>query len=433
MREEFIHFIWLYRLFDHTNLVTDEFEPLQIIYPGNHNFDSGPDFSNARIRIGDKLWAGNVEIHIRTSDWFNHNHHLDPAYNNVILHVVYDNDLRLSNSQKVLTLPTLKLKGRIDLNKYLHWQKLINRPDWIPCKSQFNKVPEIIKLQAIEWMAIERLERKTLRVDNLLERSKGNWETTLLLLLTRSLGAKTNSEAFEVLAGLVPLNLIKKLKGKTCQIEALVFGLSGLLLNAPEDDYTNELKKEYDFLKRKYNLTEMQAAHWKFMRMRPANFPTLRLAQLARILNDWEQLTKLLFYTSRSKKFDKILQQAINPYWEIHYRFGKKSEVKASKMGKTMVNNIVINAVVPFLYAYGKAHANAEIKESAVTVLQQTPAEKNNIIKGWKALNVESQNAFETQGLIELKNQFCAFKKCLTCKIGAWTISKYKNDDATHT
>jgi len=423
MREEFLHFIWLYQLFDHSRLKTEDGELLLVLQPGVLNTHSGPDFSEARVRIGENIWVGNVEMHIKSSDWYAHNHHLDNAYKNVMLHVVYE-DTSPDGTNPKPNIPVLNLKGRVDLNKYLQWQKLINRPDWIPCKSSIGEVPEIVKLQAIERMAVERLERKTTDVNRMLEQHQGNWEKALLIMLSRSLGAKVNAEPFQVLVELLSLNQLKKLKDKKLSIESMLFGLSGLLNDSQEGIYVEELCDEFAFLKHKFNLSGMNSAHWKFMRMRPANFPSLRIAQLAVILSQWNQLTEQLFYQASTKNLAKILQQPVHSYWKTHYRFGKPAKIKSDKMGKTMVNNIIINTFVPFLYAYGKAHDNEIHQEAALETLQQTVSEKNNIISGWKTLGINPENAFETQGLIELKNEYCAFKKCLTCKIGAWMLNK---------
>ena len=423
MREEFLHFIWLYQLFDHSRLKTDEGEVLLILQPGMHNTHSGPDFSEARIRIGENIWVGHVEIHTKSSDWYAHNHHLDNAYKNVVLHVVYEDESPNREKEKP-NIPVFNLKGRVDLRKYLQWQKLVNRPDWIPCKSSFHEVPEIVKLQAIERMAVERLERKTKEVNQILDQHQGHWEQTLLIMLCRSLGAKVNSEPFQVLAELLPFNMIKKLKDKKSSIEAILFGIAGFLKDPSSDKYYMKLFEEYNFLKHKYSFKEMNIAQWKFMRMRPANFPSLRIAQLAVIPDQWDQLTEQLFYQSSANKLTEILQRPVNLYWKTHFRFNKSTKEKSDRMGLTMVNNIIINTFVPFLYAYGKAHGNEEQQESALETLQQTKVEKNNIISGWKALDLKPENAFETQGLIELKNEYCAFKKCLTCKIGVWMLNQ---------
>lgn len=423
MREEFLHFIWLYQLFDHSRLKTEDGELLLVLQPGVLNSHSGPDFSEARIRIGENIWVGNVEIHVKSSDWYAHNHHLDNAYKNVMLHVVYE-DISPDGTKTKPNIPVLNLKGRVDLNKYLQWQKLINRPDWIPCKSSFSEVPEIVKLQAIERMAVERLERKTMEVHHILDQHQGNWEKALLIMLARSLGAKVNAEPFQVLAELISLNQVKKLKDKKLSIEAMLFGLAGLLNEPSEESYVSELVSEFAFLKHKFSLTEMNAVHWKFMRMRPANFPSLRIAQLAVILKQWDKLSEQLFYHVSADNLAKVLQQSAHPYWKTHYRFGKPSKLKSDKMGKTMINNVIINTFVPFLYAYGKTHDNDNHKEAALEILQQTTTEKNNIISVWKTLGLSPENAFETQGLIELKNEYCASKKCLTCKIGVWMLNK---------
>jgi len=419
MQEEFLHYIWQYQLFNHSSLKTTDGELISVLNPGFLNTHSGPDFSDAKIRIGDNIWIGNVEIHKKSSDWFSHNHHFDNAYKSVILHVVYTSDF-----SKVENVPELSLLGRIDLHRHLQWKKLVNHPDWIPCLNSIGDVPDIIKLQAIERLSVERLQRKTDEVYKLHVRYNGNWEKTLLIMISRSLGAKVNSPPFQVLAELIPLNNIKKLKGKLLSIEALIFGLSGLLKPQKGDAYVEKLVHEYDFLKRKYSLDEMNSTHWKFMRMRPANFPSLRIAQFSLILNNWDKLIEQLFYNSSVENLTSILQQPMNIYWKSHYRFGKTAKVKSSKLGSTMVNLILINSIVPFLYTYGKAHDDASLQESAIETLQQIKSENNSIISRWKSIGIENRSAFESQGLIELKNEYCTFKKCLTCKIGVWILNR---------
>ena len=422
MREEFLHFIWQYQLFNHRNLKTSEGERIEIIKPGLLNHHSGPDFSDAHVRIGDNLWYGNIEIHVKGGDWYHHNHHLDPAYTNVILHVVYEDQIK--EERKLPNIPVLNLKGRVDLHKYLKWQELINRPAWIPCQKQYHGVPELIKLQNIENLAVERLIRKTGRVLQILEHTKGDWEKALLVMLCRSLGAGVNADPFRLLGELIPLKLVRKLQGNRDQLESLIFGLAGFPPEPPVDEYMHMLSENFAFLKHKHAFTPMNPAQWKFMRMRPANFPVLRIAQLMAVLSAWSQLTGILFYKLSREELAAILRQPVNDYWKTHYRFGKECKPKTARMGKNMVDNIVINTVVPFVYTYGKKHNDSEKTESAIELLQFTAAEKNHIISGWKSLGSEPRNAFETQGLIELKNEYCSFKKCLSCKAGIWILNQ---------
>ena len=422
MPEDFLHFIWLYQLFDHLRLQSTLGEDIQVLSPGVHNHNSGPDFSEARIRIANTLWVGNVEIHVSSSDWLLHQHQYDPAYSNVILHVVFEDDLKTKNGN-LEHLPTVELKGRIDQSKFLQWKRLNKNTTWLPCEKLIANVPPIVVSQMITRSAIDRLERKVEDVEIVLSKLNGHWDSALMQTLIIALGSKVNKESFRSFASLLPYEFIRKNERENLKLQALLFGIAGFLEGELKDEYPRKLKEEFTFLKRKYEFTIMNVTNWKFMRMRPSNFPTIRIAQLAQLFSNWSAFSKCLFYGQDILEVNSYFIEEINPYWQSHFRFDKRSTFKTKKMGISMLNNILINGVVPFLYAYGKQHDELRFQDSALAILEHLKPETNNILREWKSRGIEAKSALESQGLIELKNNYCSSKKCLSCKIGVWILN----------
>lgn len=417
MPEEFLHFIWLYQLFNHKKLKTVSGDDLQIISAGISNSNSGPDFSNSRIKIDNNLWLGNVEIHVTTSDWLLHQHQHDPAYSTVILHVVFSDDSP-KKDYHLSTIPVLELKNRIDMTRYLDWESLRNRKTWIPCETFIKKIPPVIISQMISNAAVKRLERKVDLILQQMEQLNGHWEYALMQSIITAMGTKVNKEAFHTLAMLLPFQRIKKLENEALKMEALLFGIAGFLEGDFRDDYPKELKEVFEFQMKKYDFTILNRSIWKFMRMRPVNFPSVRLAQLAVIFSNWTAICNSIFYEKQLFNLENLLRVEMNAYWKYHYRFDVESDVFSNKMGKAMYHNILINGVIPFIYAYGIKHDDAEYLQNALELSEQISPEKNAIISNWNEAGIKAKNAFESQGLIELKNNFCSFKKCLSCKIG---------------
>jgi hypothetical protein len=422
MPEEFLHFIWLYQLFNHSSLISTKGEPIQILSPGVHNHDSGPDFSDAKVIIDGTLWIGNIEIHVNASDWFSHQHQFDPAYLNVILHVVYVDDFKKEDI-RLAHLPALQLKGSVDQSKFMQWERLKQSKGRIACDKFIENVPSIIKSQMITRSAIERLERKVEEVEVLLFKLKGHWDSALMQTLVTAMGSKVNTEAFRSLASLLPYEFIRKNEHKHSNIAAILFGIAGFLDGKFEDKYPQELQSNFFFLKKTHNFYTLNKSTWKFMRMRPSNFPSIRIAQLIEIFSKWTSFSENLFYQQDLHLIEECFTGKINDYWHCHLLFDKKTKQQSIKMGSSWVNNIIINGVVPFLYAYGKLHDESRLQQAALTILEQCKAESNRIINDWKKKNISAHNALESQGLIELKNNFCTVKKCLSCKIGIWIMN----------
>lgn len=415
MQEEFLHYLWKFRLFDNRELKTVEGESVDIIKCGEHNSDSGPDFFNAKIKIGKTLWAGNVEIHIRASDWEAHKHQHDKAYDNVILHVVYqaDKELKRKNGE---TIPTLELKTRIPKHLYQKYLSFKSSSDWTPCGTQIKNIDSFTLNHWLDRLLVERLERKSNPILASLRQNKNNWEETFYQFLARNFGLKVNSEPFELLARALPLSVLAKHKDNLLQLEALLFGTAGLLEKEFNDDYPRQLQKEFKFLKQKFKLKPMDASLWKFMRLHPPNFPTIRIAQFANLIF---RSTHLFSKILETKNIASFLECESSTYWLTHYRFDKLSPKRKKTLGNEAINNILINTIAPFIFVYGKQKNEETHIDSALELLEKTLPEKNSIISKWEELGVTAKSSYETQALLQLKNEYCTKKRCLECSIGA--------------
>ncbi|TNE56613.1 MAG: DUF2851 family protein [Bacteroidetes bacterium] len=417
MREDFLHYLWRWRRFDVKRLQTTDGQPLEILFPGEYNTDAGPDFFNARVRLGNTLWAGNVEIHLKASDWLLHRHDSDPAYANVILHVVLEEDQRLFRPSGE-RLPCLVLRDRIPprvLDRYrrLEWERL-----YIPCARVYHEVPELIRINWLDRLLIERLEVRTAAVDTLLGSVGQHWEEAFYRMLARSFGLKINTAPFEQLAWALPLRILSRHQDNLFQLEALLFGQAGLLRESFRDAYPVALAKEYGFLQHKYDLQPLPAGQWKFFRLRPAGFPTVRIAQLAALLHRSTQLFTQILEAESVEAMETLLQPAVSTYWQTHFRFDKPSARRMKPLGREFVHLLLINAVVPFLFCYGRKHGKEALQLRALQLLEGLPAESNNIVREWSALGQAAEHAARTQALIHLKTQYCKAGRCLECAIG---------------
>lgn len=420
MNEKLLHFIWQFQYFNHHQLTAESGEPIQIIHPGIANIHQGPDFLEAKIRIGSTLLAGSVEIHIKTSDWHLHKHHLDQNYNNVILHVVWENDKPDFINQKFQTLCIQPHVSSIMLKKY---EELMHSKAFVPCESYLPVLNEIEWLNWKERLATSRLQRKSQQIIDLLHTNNGHWEETFWQLIAANFGIKVNAEIFMDMAKLISINILAKHKYQIHQVEALLFGTLNLLPAATPDDYTAILKREYAFLARKFNLRKTEAAPL-FLRMRPASFPSIRLAQLAALIHASSNLFSKIRDTEDFREVYNYFEITANDYWHYHYRLGDDpGDYKPKKTGRSMVNNIFINTVVPALFAYGVFNQLQYFKDKALRWLEQTAAENNTVIKSWKRFHVQANNALETQALLELKKQYCDVRRCLDCNVGRRIVS----------
>jgi hypothetical protein len=421
MNEEFLQFIWEHGLFNQTDLKTVDGKSVEVILTGHPNTDSGPDFFNARVRIGETIWAGNIEIHQKSSHWYQHRHDLDAAYDNVVLHVVerYDKPVQVKNQE----LPTLEISYPPTILE--NFEQLLKSEQWIACEDKLEEVDPFVLRFWFSSLMIERLQSKTSDILAILQQNKNNWNETFYQLLARNFGMKTNALPFELLAKSLPLNVLSKHKNDRFQIEALLFGQAGLLNETLlGDDYFLSLRKEYSYLYKKYGLSGIESHLWKFMRLRPINFPTIRIAQLAMLIHHSSALFSRILETENPEELRKLFDVSASEYWNTHYRFNKISEENRKKtLGEAAFNNLVINTISPLLFVYGDQHLDQAMKDRALLLLEESPPESNQIIRKWNELGIDSRSAFDSQALIQLKNRYCENKKCLHCQLGAKIIT----------
>ena len=419
MTERLLQFIWQFQYFNKNNLATSEGEPVQVIQPGILNSNQGPDFLNARLIIGAATWAGTVELHLRSSDWNRHRHHEDGNYSNVILHVVWEHDGSQPN------IPVLVLNDRVAKFLLQRYEELMHSTSFIACEKNIAGVRGITWNSWKERLLAERLLRKSGLANSFLKENSYHWEETFWWLLARNFGMKVNGDAFEAIARSLSLNTLARHKNQIHQLEALLFGQAGLLEeefertdNATADnDYPGMLKKEYRFLQQKYKLQRVPVPLFS-LRMRPENFPSVRLAELAMVVHKSLHLFSKIKEAESAVEVKKYFEVTANDYWHYHYRFQETSAFKKKRVGASMAGNIIINTVAPLLFAYGSYHNDNRYKEKAIQFLEEIPAEKNLITKGFSVLNIETKNATDSQALIELKNEYCNKKRCLDCSIG---------------
>ncbi|MEA3450942.1 MAG: DUF2851 family protein [Bacteroidota bacterium] len=423
MNENFLQFIWQQQLFDKENLYSIDKKTIKIIHPGFLNTDSGPDFFNAKIKIGNQLWAGNIEIHVKSSDWNKHNHNIDSSYDNVILHVVSDFDLQIETT-KGIKIPTLILKYNPVL--YENYTKLIMNKGPIPCSDFFYEIDSFYIKSWQNRLLIERFERKTDEVLKSFRDNNNYWEETFYIFLAKNFGFKLNSLPFEMLAKSLPLKSILKQKDSLLQIEAMLFGQAGFLDDDCNDDYYKLLKREYLFLAKKFNLQKIDNNMWKYLRLRPVNFPTIRIAQFASVLHKNINLFSTIISSKNVKNIRKLFEVNTSNYWNNHYQFCKKSKKRIKTLGEKSIDGILINTVALFLFAYGEEKQKSEFKEKALELLEIIKSEKNSIIRKWETNNIIPENAFESQALLELYNEYCKKSKCLNCNIGSKIIIREK-------
>lgn len=411
MTERLLQFIWQFQYFNKGDLQTTTGEEIQIISPGTYNTNQGPDFTDAKIKIGKTLWAGHVELHLLSSDWNKHKHQHDKNYINVILHVVWEDDFPDYN------MPVLNLKNRVAKILLQKYEELMNTKRFIPCENRISSVKPIVLQSWKERLLAERLTRKSAVVETFLDQNNQHWEETFWWLLARNFGIKINADAFEAMARSIPVNILAKHKNQIHQLEALLMGQANLLTDKFTDDYSILLQREYEFYKNKYKLKPGIYTPF-FLRMRPGNFPTIRLAQLAMLIHNSEHLFSKIKETDSLKDVKKRLDVTANDYWHYHYRFDDTSSFKKKNLGAAMVDNILINTVCTVLFAYGHFNSEQKCKEKAVQWLEEITAESNSITKAFVQAGLQIKNAHDSQALIELKNEYCSNKKCLDCAIG---------------
>lgn len=417
LSEKLLQYVWQFQCFNPADLRTEKGETVQVVHPGTWNHHQGPDFLNAQVRIDGTLLAGSVELHLRPSQWKQHGHDLDPGYRNVILHVVWEGRDSCPES-----IPLLVIGGRVPLAFLQRYNELMLQPASIPCAGRMGGVGELVWIAWKERLLIERLNRKAALVLERAESRKGHWEAVFWTSLFRSFGAKVNADAFEALGEALPLRLLLKHRSQIHQLEALLLGMAGFLEAGLQEEYARLLQREFSFLRKKYGLRPVEQP-FHFLRMRPQNFPTVRLAQLAMLLHTIPDL----FGKMQQAPLEEVAAALVvhpNDYWLTHYRLDEERARKEKPLGRDMVENILVNTVSPFLYAYGAYHRNRILQEKTLDWLAALPAEDNAIIRQFRILGASCSSSAETQALLELKTQYCNTRRCLDCAIGSAILGK---------
>lgn len=419
--EQLLHYVWKHKLFPLKPLLTAEGESIEIIDPGQANYNAGPDFFNAKIKIGGVVWVGNIEIHQQSSEWERHGHHLDSNYDSVILHVASEIDASVRRSDGE-TIPQLELHcpGYLSDN----YRQLIEADRYPAC---YRLIPALPKLLLHSWLSrlqTERFEQKTDKIMQLLGRHRKDWEHVFFIILARNFGFGTNSDAFEFWAETIPLQAVNKHRDSLFQIEAFFFGQAGLLQEVPADEYTDRLMKEYTYLSHKFGLRPSANSRWKLLRMRPDNFPHVRIAQLASFYYRSQGLLSALMEAQSLKSLRDILRCGTSEYWLTHYVFGEASPPHPKTLSNQTIDLLVINTVIPFLYAYGKYKTDNILIQRANGLLEGMRPENNFIVRIWKECGLEAAHAGDSQALIQLKKNYCDIKKCLYCRIGYEYLKK---------
>jgi len=416
LSEDFLQYVWKHKLYDPSKLKDQHGRKIEVISPGETNTDGGPDFFNMRLKIDGIVWAGNAEVHVLASDWYRHNHQADAAYNNVILHIVSSNDKEVQMPGGQI-LPAVELA--FDENLLHKYERIISSKGWISCSDRISTI-ETFRVRAwLTTLLIERLNQKTDEVFKRLDHNKGSWEETFYQSLATGFGFKVNTVPFELLARSLPLRIVAKHKDNLFQLEALFFGQAGFLtMSGDQDAYTRKLCAEYQYLQHKYELKPLEGYLWKFLRLRPVNFPTIRIAQMAWLINHSSALFSKITDTSIVEDLKILLNTATSEYWDTHYRFGKLSSYQKKAMGEASVENLIINTLVPVLFACGKQKNQTSLTDRALQLLEGLPSEKNAVIKNWEAIGIRSKNAFDSQALLQLKKNYCSKKRCIHCSLG---------------
>lgn len=421
--ETLLYYVWEHRLFDTGDLSTTKGEKIEVIDPGHRNGDSGPDFFNAKIRIGEKIWAGNVEIHKNASDWKHHHHDQDKSYDSVILHVIENNDAEALRSTGE-TVPQLIIRYPDTIKN--DYKLLIDQDSFLPCGDLLHELPPLLLTDWVTSLAMERLQDKTRRICDWLDSYRGNWEEVCYVTLSRSLGFGTNSDAFERLARSLPLLFMQKHADSLFQVEAFLFGQAGLLDpgHFPNDAYYQRMVNEYAFLKNKFGLSPLNPGCWKFARLRPANFPHQRIALLAQFIHEGFSLFTQIREAKDEKSLRRLFDIYLNGYWDTHYSFGHPSTPVSKALGKNAVDILLINTVAPLLYAYGIKTGNETYNDRALELLESIKPEQNRIVRYFSQTGIKPQNALDSQALIQLHKAYCIPKKCLYCRIGHKLLSR---------
>lgn len=417
MQEAFLHYIWKHKKLKLTHLKTIQGEVLEVIQVGMHNQQSGPDFFNAQLRIGNQLWAGNVEVHVKSSDWYVHNHEVDPAYDNVILHVVWEHDNEVFRRDNT-SIPTLNLQDYVLESALMHYQKLFfSKKTYINCETELPTVDNFTLNNWMERLFFERLEHKSQLIEQQLTASANDWEAVLFSMLAKNFGLKVNGEAFLSLANSIDFNIIRKTQNNLLGLEALFFGQAGLLEEDIQEPYFTNLKKEHAYLKHKFSLDYQSVLPLQFFRLRPPNFPTIRLAQLAQLYHQNQNLFSKILETKTHEALYQLFDIGTSAFWHTHYTFAKSSKKSRKKLSKSFIDLLIINTIVPIKFSYAK-YQGKEDAESILNLMQNIQSERNSIVDKIHDIHPVAASAMHSQAILQLKNNYCDKNYCLQCAIG---------------
>lgn len=422
MQEDFLHHIWQYRKFAHAQLLTVQGETLQILHPGHYLQQAGPDFFNAQLRIGNQKWAGNVEIHLKSSDWYVHHHENDPAYLNVILHVVWEHDAEVFRKDNT-EIPVLELKHYADKEFMKNYSALSISKTWVYCEKNLAFVDAFVFKKWQERLFFDRLERKAMPIDEMLRQNENDWEATLFQFLAKNFGLNTNGDSFFSIANSIPFSVIRKEKFEVENLEALFFGRAGWLAEEKQDAYYTALQSRWRYLSEKHRLTSFFVEPPQFFKLRPDNFPTIRLAQLAQLYHQRDNLFSILTSAETVAEMYAVFDIRVSRYWQTHYQFDKESPKKRKTITSNFVDLLIVNTIVPFRFVYAKC-LGKEVSEALTGFLEALAPERNAVIDKFSSFGITAKNAMDSQTLLQLKNEYCNHKKCLQCGIGIELLKK---------
>ncbi|MBL0014174.1 MAG: DUF2851 family protein [Flavobacterium sp.] len=424
MKEDFLHYLWKFKKFPTSNLQTTNHQSITIIYSGDYLQLAGPDFFNAQLNIGGQKWAGNVEIHLNASDWYLHHHEKDDSYDNVILHVVWHHNVDVYRKDNT-AIPTLELKNIVGQETISKYESLILPKTWIYCENQITQVSGFVVRNWKERLFFERLERKAELIQVVLHQTQNDWEATLFCLLAKNFGLNTNGPVFYQIASAIPFSILRKESNAIESIEALLLGMAGLLRDEKEDVYFNNLQTRFHYLVTKYQLEIPLIAPVQFFRLRPDNFPTIRLSQLANLYGTHLNLFSQIIEANAVKQLYRIFQVPASPYWQSHYLFDHTSKAKAKSTTQSFIDLLIINTIIPVQFAYAKNRGKENI-DGIITLLESIKSEQNSTVEKFRTIGIDAENAFESQSLLQLKNEYCNKGRCLECAIGIDLLKENK-------
>ncbi len=417
MKEDFLHYVWKFQKFCSGGITTTNHEPLHIISEGQHNQNSGPDFLNARLEIDGQVWAGNIEIHIKSSDWYAHGHEKDTAYDNVILHVVWEHDAEIFRKDGSV-IPTLVLKRCVSKNTLERYTQLFSRQQkWINCETDFSGVEIFTVENWLERLYVERLEQKEKLILTELTKTNNHWEALLFRLLCKNFGLKVNGDSFLDIARSVDFSVVKKCSQNEFDLESLLMGQGGLLEEEREDVYYSELRNNYKYLKHKFGFNNDSVVAPKYFRLRPPNFPTIRLSQIASLYAENQNLFSAILSANTTSEFYSIFKVSASHYWDTHFNFGVSSITRKKGISKSFVDLLIINTIIPLKFCYS-SQMGKDATDEIFTLACGISSEANTIIKNFNSLTPVSKSAFQSQALLQLKNEYCDKNRCLQCAVG---------------